>query len=463
MKRIFLLGGLLLSLSLSYAQEETSQEWTVLDMQEEPSNLIARTNPVKDNNGNDCALLLINIPRLKKVKFEGNIMQQSDADGGEYKVYVTAGTKHITIKHDDFQPLKIDFGSYSINKVEGSVVYRIRVNVPRGTVLSHAFLTFEISPTDNVTLRVNGQTWPVSQDGIAQIKIDREEATYSVSREGCISETGSIALEKDTILRIHLKSEYGYVQSERMYPNTSVKISGSNNFERNFSSAFSIKLKAGTYNVEWKLPEFEPYYATIVIEPEQTVTLPTPSLETLRHSEEYFKRKEKEYRKESRKESRKEFFDNGNFIFSYLTLDVAAGTGIGGNVSILDAQYKYIGLSLLNIGYQKSFSFFKDSKSWYYAPTIRGFIPVKNDMAIVISAGAFCPYSLKEKDESEDKQSQTGTDKNTSEKYNWDWGKVNAMAEIGLQKYWGKHSCDFFLRYNGDYIVGVRYAINMRL
>ena len=433
-------------------------------MQDEPNNLEARTNPVEDGNGNKCALLLINIPGLDNVKFEGNVLKQS-YESGEYKVYVSAGTKHISIKHGDFLPLRIDFSSYSINKIEDGVVYRIRLKVPRSTANSHTFLTFEISPSDNASLKVNGQTWPVNQDGTAQVKIDREQATYIVSRDGCISETSSITLKKDTILRIRLKSEYGYVQCERMPLNASVKILGNNN-DRTFSSAFGIKIKYGTYKVEWKLPEFEPYNTTITIEPEQTITLYSPGWEDLRHSKRYFERKEKEDRKErkmiekeNRRESRKKFFSSGSFIFSFLTLDVSAGTCIGGNVSIFDAQYKYVGLSLLNVGYQKSFPFFNDSKSWYYAPTIRGFIPVKNDMAIVISAGAFCPNSLKETDESDEQQSQTGT---STWKYKWEWGKVNAMAEIGLQKYWGKHSCDFFFRYNGDYMVGIRYAINSR-
>ncbi len=454
MKRILVLSCLLVFLSLSYAQEESVTQWSVIDMKEEQQNLTARTTPVKDNNGKEGALLLINIPRLKDVHFEGNVLQDSYADG-EYKVYVSDGTKHITLKHANYLPLRIDFSPYSISGVKSSVVYRILISVPQSAVIDKALLAFEITPSDNVSLIVNGQTWQVNKDGIAHIKITGGSATYSVCREGCIPVTDMIRLEKDTILKIHLRSEYGYLKSETMYPNTSVKILGDNNYERNFSSNFELKLKAGIYRVEWKLPEFESYYTTITIEPDQTTIMKTPNRDILKHSKEYFKRREKENRKESRRESRNHFFNNGSFIISCLSLDVSAGTGVGGNVSIVDAQYKYVGLSLLNIGYQSSF--LKGPKTWYYAPTIRGFIPVRNDMAIVLSAGAFCPYSLKEKDDSDENQSETGTNKNITV-----FGTVNVMAEFGLQKYWGKNSCDFFFRYNGDYAIGVRYAINFR-
>lgn len=81
----------------------------------------ARTNPKYDKNGNVCALLKVQIA-LQHVKFEGNVIDVLDKTG-EYWVYLTEGTKKITVKRVGYLPLEVDFTDYGIKSLQKETVY----------------------------------------------------------------------------------------------------------------------------------------------------------------------------------------------------------------------------------------------------------------------------------------------------------------------------------------------------
>lgn len=89
--------------------------------------LTGAVKPMQDLNGNPCALLKITLPNeASSVIFEGNTID-IDNDGSEINVYVSSGTKHLTIKSAGFDPLNINFPDFGIPFLEGKHTYKIEV------------------------------------------------------------------------------------------------------------------------------------------------------------------------------------------------------------------------------------------------------------------------------------------------------------------------------------------------
>ncbi len=81
----------------------------------------------QDLNGNPCALLKIALPKeASSVIFEGSTID-TENDGSEIHVYMTSGTKYLTIKSAGFEPLKIYFPDFGISFLEGKQTYKVEV------------------------------------------------------------------------------------------------------------------------------------------------------------------------------------------------------------------------------------------------------------------------------------------------------------------------------------------------
>jgi len=86
----------------------------------------AATNYRNDNNGNPCALLIVN--SLKEgLEFEGWIIGDVERRKESYYVYVANGAKHIKIKHADFQTKDVVFNDYAVSALKGGTTYVLQL------------------------------------------------------------------------------------------------------------------------------------------------------------------------------------------------------------------------------------------------------------------------------------------------------------------------------------------------
>lgn len=77
-----------------------------------------------DINGNPCATLIVQ--SLKEgLKFEGWVVGDVERKEEQYIVYMAGGSKHIKIKHSDFQTKDIVFGDYGISSLKGGLIYSL--------------------------------------------------------------------------------------------------------------------------------------------------------------------------------------------------------------------------------------------------------------------------------------------------------------------------------------------------
>ena len=79
-----------------------------------------------DNNGNPCALLIVQ--SLKEgLEFDGWIIGNIERKDDVYMVFMANGAKHILIKHADYQTEDVVFKDYGTNALKGGLTYFIHL------------------------------------------------------------------------------------------------------------------------------------------------------------------------------------------------------------------------------------------------------------------------------------------------------------------------------------------------
>ena len=92
-----------------------AQEMSVKSFEYLEKDLTARTNPKFDINDNPAAVIRVGIA-LQGVEFEGNVLGEPVYKKGEYLVYMSAGSRKLTVRHQNFVPLEVSFADYGIKR-----------------------------------------------------------------------------------------------------------------------------------------------------------------------------------------------------------------------------------------------------------------------------------------------------------------------------------------------------------
>ena len=121
MKMKLFFCGCLLLLSAWVQAQELVPEFKVLDR-----DLLARTQPRLDNNEVPCAIVRVSAKDIESYTFEGNIIGDVIFQSGEALVYMTQGSRNITIKSNKFGMLKYEFPT---GKLQKHVVYKLDIKL----------------------------------------------------------------------------------------------------------------------------------------------------------------------------------------------------------------------------------------------------------------------------------------------------------------------------------------------
>lgn len=116
-----------------------AQKMVVNTIVELTTDLYASTHSMPDGNGGSCAVLKVNIPSIKDVKFSGDIVGDVSYIPGEYHVYVPAGVKQIKFIHPTYGEGFIDFADFGI-QVQSKTTYRIIVTKTNGEKTNYGSL-----------------------------------------------------------------------------------------------------------------------------------------------------------------------------------------------------------------------------------------------------------------------------------------------------------------------------------
>ena len=89
----------------------------------------ARRQPRQDINGNDCALVKVRLASSGAI-FEGNVIGEVAYNTSEYLVYMSQGSKRLTVKLEGYLPLEVTFEDFGITRLESKTVYILKLQLP---------------------------------------------------------------------------------------------------------------------------------------------------------------------------------------------------------------------------------------------------------------------------------------------------------------------------------------------
>ena len=190
--------NILLSFVLLFAAISSAfaQELTVKSFKLAGSDLTAQTQPRKDLNDRNCALIKVGIG-LQGVQFEGGIMGNVENKTGEYWVYMPQGNRQLKVKHANYAPVMVTFADYGVEKLESNRTYELIITASGSTQAAQKQrLTIRYSPSSATVLVDNKMV--KGTNGVAQTTLPIGQHSYIVFCDGYDSEEGTVKLKAST-------------------------------------------------------------------------------------------------------------------------------------------------------------------------------------------------------------------------------------------------------------------------
>ena len=190
--------NILLSLILLFAAISSTfaQELTVKSFKLAGSDLTAQTQPRKDLNDRNCALIKVGLG-LQGVQFEGSIMGNVENKTGEYWVYMPQGNRMLKIKHANYAPVMVTFADYGVEKLESNRTYELVVTASGGAQAEQKQkLTIRYTPSSATVLVDNKMV--KGKNGVAQTTLPVGQHSFIVFCDGYDSEEGTVKLKAST-------------------------------------------------------------------------------------------------------------------------------------------------------------------------------------------------------------------------------------------------------------------------
>ena len=190
--------NILLSFFLLFAtiSSALAQELTVKSFKLASSDLTAQTQPRKDLNNKNCALIKVGLG-LQGVQFEGSIMGNVENKTGEYWVYMPQGNRMLKVKHANYAPVMVTFADYGVEKLESNRTYELVVTASGGAQAEQKQkLTIRYTPSSATVLVDNKMV--KGMNGVAQTTLPVGQHSYIVFCDGYDSEEGTVKLKAST-------------------------------------------------------------------------------------------------------------------------------------------------------------------------------------------------------------------------------------------------------------------------
>ena len=170
------------------------------------NDLTAQSQPRKDLNDRNCALVKVGIA-LDGVKFDGSIMGEPIQKLGEYWVYMPKGVSMLQVLHKNYTPLMVNFYDYGVGKVESGMTYILTLSKPAGstepTDAGGNFYALTVTPK-NAVVTIDGNQQTVSTDGEYSAMLPYGNHTYKVEAGGYISKSGSFTISSNDMTPINV-------------------------------------------------------------------------------------------------------------------------------------------------------------------------------------------------------------------------------------------------------------------
>ena len=249
-KSLFLICFVLLGF-LAFSQNISVSSFRCLE-----NDINARVSNIRDQNGELCALIILNTP-VQGFEFSGCSIETTQQKTGEIWLFVSPGVKFITIKHRDLGSLR----NYPFpQSIKSGTTYEMVLKTVKNPPTTEESVTEQYliikSNTENANIFINNEFEGASP--VRKYLPIAKEHTYRVEAPLYHTESGSVKLnsEDKTTLQIDLKPAFGYLKVNTT-PENGAKISINGEFQEGSTPLTSKKLKSGVYSVQALKPMYK--------------------------------------------------------------------------------------------------------------------------------------------------------------------------------------------------------------
>ena len=189
MRKIFLsLILLFVAISSTFAQELTVKTFKLAS-----SDLTAQTQPRKDLNDRNCAVVKVQFVG-DILNVEGNVIMPLVKRNNETWVYMPQNTRQMKVITKNYLPLMVTFADYDVEKLESNRTYVLTLlGNSQQQAQQTQTLTIRYTPSSATVLvdnkMVNGS------NGVAQTTLPVGQHSYIVACNGYESEEGTVKLK----------------------------------------------------------------------------------------------------------------------------------------------------------------------------------------------------------------------------------------------------------------------------
>ena len=184
-----------------------AQELTVKSFKLAENDISAQTQPRKDLNDRNCALVKVQfVGTISEV--EGNVVKPLVKHGNETWVYMPQGSRQLKLLTQSYLPVMVTFADYGVEKLESNRTYVLVMIKPMASVgQQKQTLTIRYTPTSATVLVDNKMVR--GSNGVAKTTLPIGQHSFVVACNGYESEEGMVKLKASapSDLQIRLSRE----------------------------------------------------------------------------------------------------------------------------------------------------------------------------------------------------------------------------------------------------------------
>ena len=187
-RKVFALFILLLFSISVYSQELHVKSFGIAE-----SDLSAQTQPRKDLNDKNCALVKVQfVGGISEI--EGNVITPLIKHGNETWVYMPQGSRQMKVLTQSFLPVMVTFVDYGIEKLESNRTYVLILTKPMSIIeQKKQALIIKYSPSSATVLVDNKMVR--GTNGVAKVVLPVGQHSYIVASDDYESEEGTVKLK----------------------------------------------------------------------------------------------------------------------------------------------------------------------------------------------------------------------------------------------------------------------------
>ena len=184
-----------------------AQELTVKSFKLAENDISAQTQPRKDLNDRNCALVKVQfVGTISEV--EGNVVKPLMKHGNETWVYMPQGSRQLKLLTQNYLPVMVTFADYGVEKLESNRTYVLVMTKPMASVgQQKQTLTIRYTPSSATVLVDNKMVR--GSNGVAKTTLPVGQHSFVVACDGYESEEGMVKLKASapSDLQIRLSQE----------------------------------------------------------------------------------------------------------------------------------------------------------------------------------------------------------------------------------------------------------------